>query len=520
MRRIPFLLFLLVCVSLIPGSFFFLRPKKSVASCPVKTSLRLNIGAPPQEVDPHFVRDTNSGFFVLHLYEGLFRIGEKGVLLPALAKKTSISKDGLNYEIELRPSYWSDGTPLTAHDFVRSWRSVLSPRGKFSPFRSSFNFFLGAEQIDPFHPDWSRLSLFAKNDYTICFSLRRRMPSFLFMLTQPLFFPVHPYGRTDASITNGPFRLIKGQQKHLTWEKNPFYWDVKSVQLEKVDLFFLHDNVAQTSLFMRKELDWIGGCLLSIAESTLDQLEELESESASVHYVILNTDSRIFASQKIRRAFSMSLNRFELAKKLSKRFYPAYRYLPTLFSSKIEMNSLVEDLADALEDLNIGLAEQKLLPEHLNAIRFICHPEQVPIVKLLQESWERNLGCRVNIQLVDANTFLSRLERGEFDCAIQGMSAPYPDPYTLLEPFRYKRGANNFSNWTSFFFLHFLEEGLSSDGQERLSFLRKMERTILNEMPIIPLFFEKQIYAHQKDLLGVIIQECRMADFSRAYWGS
>ncbi|WP_157952495.1 peptide ABC transporter substrate-binding protein [Candidatus Similichlamydia epinepheli] len=519
MRRIHFL-FLSVCASLFVSSFFFLKRHKSNASNMERTWLRLNLGAPPQEINPHFVRDTNSGFVVLHLYEGLFRLGEKGSLLPALAKRTSISKNGLDYEIELRPSYWSDGSPLTAHDFIRSWHSVLSPRERFSPFRSSLGILQGSEQIDPFRPDWSKLSLFAKNDHTLCFSLRKRMPTFLFLLTQPIFFPVHPHGQKDASITNGPFRVVKGNQQHITWEKNPFFWDAKSVQMEKVDLFFFQDEAVQTSLFLRNKIDWIGGCLLPIAESSLGQLQESDGESSSVHYIILNTASKIFSSQKIRRAFSMSLNRLELSGKISKRFFPAYRYLPPVFSSQIEMNSLFENLEDALESLEKGLLEQKLIAEHLNSIRFICHPGQVALVKLLQETWEKIFGFRINIQLVDSQTFLSRLERGDFDCAIQGMSASYPDPYTLLEPFRDKKGSNNFSNWSSFFFLHFLEEGLSAEGQNRLPFLRKLERTLLAEMPIIPLFFEKQIYAYQKGLSGVIVQEWRMVDFSRAYWTS
>ncbi|WP_181860290.1 peptide ABC transporter substrate-binding protein [Candidatus Similichlamydia laticola] len=501
------------------GTLLFMTHSRKCVRMP-KTQLVLNIGEKPQEYNPHLIRDLHSGLVSIHLYEGLFRMGENGNLLPGLAKQVAFSKDGLHCRIKLRRSFWSDGTPLTAHDIVRSWRSVISPSGKRSPFASHFYFFRGVDEIDPLHPDWSKVALYAQSEDTLCFSLKHPVPHFLRLLALPVFYPVHPDGQADATITNGPFRLKKSQMgQYLLWEKNPFYWDSSSVSFQEVKCLFVKHDRVQMTLFERGDLDFIGICLLPFPQDSAETRATFQERAmASIDFIVTNTVSKLFRSQKIRQALSLALDRNYLAQSSYQHLIPAYRYLPPVLSYGTTVASLKESPSLAQQFLQRGLEEVGCTCDDFAQVRLLCHPSQASLVKAIQGQWLKNLGIRVKAKLVSFNSFCSLLENGDFDFAVSSLVSSYADPYALLEIFRDPVGLNNFSRWSPPVFRHLLNEGLALKKKERLCQIQKLEKIILSHLPVIPLFFGNRTYAMQEGLHGVLVNELFSIDFSRASW--
>ena len=178
--------------------------------------------------------------------EGLYRLGENDKVENALATKTQVSKDGKTWTFTLRKSKWSDGTPLTAKDFVFSWRRTVNPKTA-SEYAYLFEGVHNATQISAGKAPVNSLGVEAQGDYKLVVRLDKRIPYFKLLMGFPLFFPqqekaVQKFGSKYGTaskymVYNGPFVQKGWTGSNLSWKlvKNPNYWDKSAVKLKAIN---------------------------------------------------------------------------------------------------------------------------------------------------------------------------------------------------------------------------------------------------------------------------------------------
>ncbi|WP_157952574.1 peptide ABC transporter substrate-binding protein, partial [Candidatus Similichlamydia epinepheli] len=431
----------LLFVSSLCFKIFYVNDSSFGANERKKDTLVLNLGALPIELHPQFLSNSNSSTISLHIYEGLFRLGTDKTVIPGLAENMLVSDDGLNYRIQLRKSFWSNGLPLTAHDFVRSWKHAILPEdGKVCFGSMHFDFFTGVEEFRNGTSSWSNVAIVAEDDYTLLFTLKHPVPYFKDLLTLPVFYPIYQdYNTSSYLVTNGPFyvKSFKHEQS-LILKKNPFYWDANAVNLSQIKFMFVESTKTQTLLFEQGELDCIGGGFLMVPQEDADRLSPSgcvsdQYDVATVSHLILNTKAPPFASHKVRLAFSMAIDREELGRGIFKRSFPAYSYLPPSFSTRKGARLIQESPQVAKLLLEEGLQDLGMSIEDLGEVRLLCSERGADGAQVLQRQWAEKLGVLIKIEILEFRSIFSCLKEGDFHMSISCIVANYRDPYTFFD---------------------------------------------------------------------------------------
>lgn len=179
--------------------------------------------------------------------EGIYRIGKNSKVEPGLATKTEVSKDGLTYTFTLRKNdKWSNGDPVTAQDFVYSWRRTVDPKTG-SQYAYLFDGIANANDIIAGKKAVDTLGIKAEGKYKLVVTLEKKLPYFKLLMGFPVFFPqnqnvVEKYGKKYGTaakylVYNGPFKMEGWSGSNLSWKlvKNKNYWDKKDVKLSQIN---------------------------------------------------------------------------------------------------------------------------------------------------------------------------------------------------------------------------------------------------------------------------------------------
>ncbi|MBT8877383.1 peptide ABC transporter substrate-binding protein, partial [Lactobacillus delbrueckii subsp. bulgaricus] len=201
--------------------------------------------------------------------EGLYRLGKNSKLEKALATSEKVSKDGKTYTYTLRKSKWSDGSELTAKDFVYSWRRTVDPKTA-SQYSYLFSGIKNADAIVAGKKKPETLGIKAVGKYKLVITLERRMAYFDKLMGFAVFFPqsekaVTKYGSKYGTASkymlyNGPFKQTGWTGSNLSWKmvKNPYYWDKKNVKLDTITWSVQKTPSTSYNLYQSNKLDYTG----------------------------------------------------------------------------------------------------------------------------------------------------------------------------------------------------------------------------------------------------------------------
>lgn len=484
-------------------------------------TLRLNLPDDPTSFDPRLVRNLRDLTLVKQIYEGLMRNDVNGTLQPALAEKIEISEDQRTYTFTLKTSYWSNGAPLTAHDFKNAWTRVLEPS-----FASDYSFLLypikNAQAIREGKQSSQTVGIFAPDDHTLIVELHTPTPYFLEMTAFPTFYPVSEDG-TGRLLTNGPFKLKEWiPQTQLVLEKNPMYWDASTVSLDEMNFSIISDNLTEYYLFEKGELDWVGQPISANLPSDLigklKESQKLDSYNiAGTFWVRFNTRSNIFANTNIRKAFSLAINRRELiAHILQGNQMPATGPVPPCMSLQSQPYFEDGNVEEARLLFQRGLYELGLTDDALPEITY--HYSQSErghkIAQLLQEQWKRAFTLPIHIQALELHVYRQKIKEGSFQFGSGEWIADFNDPLAFLERFKY---AQNETSWKNDKYTFLLDAALSMvDSEKRQDLLRQAESLLVDEMPIAPLYHYAFDYAKKESVKDVVLSPLGIADFKYA----
>lgn len=481
----------------------------SFGPAPEPGVLRVGNGAEPQELDPHVVSGVTEHRILSALFEGLVSLDPKTLQpIPGVAESWSVSDDDLTYTFSLREdARWSNGELLTAADFVFSWNRILSPR-----LGSEYAYLLYClKNARRYHEgalaDFSQVGVRALDARTLRVDLEHPTPYFLSMQNHFAWYPVHresiarygpanergtPWTRPGRLTGNGPFLLADWRPNEVVQvRRNPHYWNSAQVALSGVD-FFPIDN-QQT-----EERSFRSGLLHLTSTIPLHRVDAYRRERPEVlnlhpyfgsYFYRINVTREPFDDPRVRRALAMALDREELARNVLKGGETAAtRYVPPGIAGYAPDFGVVFDperaralLAEAGFPDGRGMRPVEILYNTSEAHRIIA--------EAVQRMWREHLGVDVRLLNQDWKVYLVSMNNLDYDVARSAWIGDVADPINFLECFQTGVG-NNRTGWSSPEFDSLIQKAYHErDAQSRHALLARAEAVLLEDGPVIPIYF-------------------------------
>lgn len=503
----------------------------------VQTLHLVMAGTSPFLPDPKVGYDHESGIVMNLLFNGLMAMNHEDGVTHALAETVEISKDRKRYRFQLRECTWSNGKPLIAYDFEYSWKRMIDPN--FSTIYAYLFFIIkNAKRAHEKLVPLDTVGIFAEDEKYFVVELEEPSPYFLELTAQWPFFPVSSSSLTACTWSNnvprephvscGPFKLSHFKHsKELHLVKNPNYWDSESVKLERVCITTADSLKAQLQMFDNDEVDWVSFSRLPLPPD-IQQIYEKSNPSplitrsaSSTFSLFLNTECFPFNNAKLRRAFGIAINRAAIVESAYKgKGKVATSILPTAVSLQekpfFKDNDLVTAralFAEGLKDLGISKEQlPKIVISHLRS------PLRRAIVENICQQWERAFGVHALLEELDWDAYFHKITYEEYHACGLTWHACYHDPGELLDCFKYKTNKVNYSNWEHPDYIRLIEAASKEyaiDARQRA--LLKVEKLLIDQMPVIPLCSSINTYLQKPHLKGVQISSLGVVNFKYAY---
>lgn len=485
--------------------------------------LRIARSEEPPQLDSTRATDTESIFVLGHLMEGLTRYGRAGEIVPGVAERWEL--DDRHAVFFLKPqARWSDGPPVTAHDFVFAWRTAVDPKTA-----SEYAFILypvkNAEAIAAGKLPPTALGVQARDDRTLEVDFEKPTGHFLaltaFATYLPLredFYRARP-GRYAADagdlLSNGPYvltRWIHGAS--LTFEKNPRYWDAASVAIDRIEVpYITTDANTAYNLFKDGKIDLTGLGRDQLPLAQADRFRMRSFATGSVFYMEFNhRPGKATANLHLRKAIRLVFNPGEFVSKVigvpgtlpGTRLIPRWvRGVSQPFFREHPVEPIRPDPEAAKRELELARAELGgtipplvwLTGEGAGASR------EAEYVQYLLSS---RLGLALKI---DKQTFKQRLAKmtsGEFDVVSAGWGPDYADPMTFADLYA-SWNENNRGRWRNQRYDALIRTAQgTSDPRTRMDAMAAAERILLDDVAILPTSEGGAVYTLSPRLSGVV----------------
>lgn len=480
--------------------------------------LNLAIGSEPPTIDPALATDSTSGAIIKNVFEGLTAMNNEGEVLPAAAESWEVSEDGLTYTFTLRDgNVWSNGDPVTASDFEFAWKRVLNPETA-SQYASILYVIEGAEAYNAGEGEADAVGVTAVDDKTLEVKLANPTSYFLELTAFYTYMPVHQatveadanwaLDAGDAYVSNGPFSLQEwAHSSHYVLVKSDSYWDAENVALDTVNVQIIEAESTANAEFQAGSIDYLGSPYSTVSLDAIDLYkanEELNvAPYAAIYWYKLNTTDEVTSNVNIRKALALAIDRQGLVDNITKGGQlPALGLVPPTIAgfeddrgyfADADYDAAKEYLATGLEEL--GLADASELTINISINTSEAHST---IAQFIQEGWAQNLGINVNIDNTEWQVYLERLNVLDYQVARLGWIADYNDASSFLDMYRTADAGNNDTGWENEEFKSLIDQASAEqDPAVRTDLQLQAEAIIVDEMPVIPLYYYTNLYVVQ-----------------------
>lgn len=494
-------------------------------------------------MDPSKSTDVVSGGALNNVDEGLLRIGQGSKLRPGVAKTYHVSKDGKTWTFDLRHSKWSNGTPVTAADFVYGWRRTVKP-STAAQFAYLYNHVKNYDAVNKGQKAPSKLGVAAHGKYQLVVTLSRPQSYFKYLVASQAFLPqnqqvVNKYGaryatRSSNAVYNGPFMLTGWDGTNDTWtlKKNDQYWNAKATKLKAVKYRVIKDQGTWLSQYQTGKVDEL------MTDGT--QYRHLKTSpdihirgSASMFYLEFNQRNGFFKNNlNARKAISLAIDKRSLTHNILADGSQAPKGLVPQNLAKKDGT----DFADAAYvksgttyDLTKARAlwRQALQQSGQSSISLNLLADDTPNGKKTVEFIQSQLGNLPGLKLTTAtvpfNVRLSRSTEGDFDMVVGGWIADFPDAISFSSLFT-SNNAYNRGRWQNKTYdtdVKNAEGRDANDPDARWDDLVNAEKTLMQQQGIVPLYQRTQAQLLKPYVHGVqYFPTGAQWDFSRAYVSS
>lgn len=510
-------------------------------------TFRMNLHSEPPTLDPAQAQDSNSGTVLNAIYAGLAEIDKDGKPQPAAAESWDVSEDGKKITFHLRKDgKWSNGDPVTAHDFEWEWKHILDPKTQPTPPYVYQMFYLkNGEKYSKGEADAASVGVKATDDYTLEVELENPTPYFISLTSFYTFMPVHKSAQTndkwaaDANtiISNGAFKMSAWQHNgSIDLAKNENYFAQDKVNFDKVEMKMIDSSATELSMYQTNQLDYSGGPTGEIPSDQIPTLKQSKPDEfmiqpyASIYYYVFNNTAEPFDNAKIRKAFAMSIDRKQIVEKVTLGGQvPAYGFVtPGIMGESKQFREEHSD-ADLLQE-NVAEAK-KLLDEGMKEKGYTKLPEitlihnqgdgHKKIAQAVADMWKQNLGVTVKIESQEWGVFLKNRTNGNYQIARSGWGADYSDPMTFLDMWVTK-GGNNDAKFSNPEYDKLIAEAKATNDQKvRMDNFAKAEKIFMGDnQAVLPIYYYTNVRLVKPNLKDVYIDFNGSIHFNNAYFTS
>ncbi|HEY1793866.1 MAG TPA: peptide ABC transporter substrate-binding protein [Opitutaceae bacterium] len=459
------------------------------------------------DLDPHMASQTNYYSVLSALLEGL--TAEDPVDLhpvPAVAERWDSTPDGLTYTFYLRAdARWSNGEPVTAQDFIGSWRRILSP-SLGAADAAQLYVIQGAEAFNRGDGDFSQVGLRARGPRQLEVTLEHPAPWFLSLLSTPAWLPVplatiRKYGgetqrgvewtTPERWVGNGPFVLHSWRHgQEIVVERSPTYWDTAHVRLRAIH-FHVFDSVdAEDRAFRAGQVHLTEMVPPAKIEAYKRDSPALlrEDPLLGTYFVRVNTRRPGLVDARVRLALALAIDRASVTEHVLRGGQrPARAFTPPGLGSYAPAPVQGLDLDKARRLLSeAGHAGGEGIPEF--ELLFNSDETHRLVAEALQEMWRRDLGISVRLTNEDFKSVEAARSTGSYDLLLSSWIADFEDPTAFLDIWRSDNG-NNFTGWADPDYDELLfKAARTTDQSSRLALMGRAETMLLESAPVIPIY--------------------------------
>ena len=476
----------------------------------------------PSDLDPHMVTGVTEHNIISALLEGLVSEDPHDLSpRPGVAAQWTVSDDGHVYTFMLRPNaHWSNGDPVTAADFVYSFNRILSPR-RGAPYaymlfclKNAESFFKGEVT------NFADVGAEATDQHTLTLQLENPVPYFLSLLNHYSWFPVHPptieaFGGMDAIgsswthaenfVGNGPFTLEQWEPNQLiVVKKSNTYWDHETVALNEIHFHPIGNHNIEERSFRAGQLHITG-------KIPIDRIQHYQQKAPELirldpylgcYYYHFNVTRPPLDDVKLRRALAMAVDRERIAKFVSKGGEsPAFCFTPPDTAGYTARARLPYDLEKARSLLTeAGYPNGEGMPKI--QLLYNTSDDHARYAQVIQQMWKEGLGVEIELVNMEWKVYLAATQAKQYDVARAGWIGDYEDPATFLDMW-VTDGGNNRTGWSNREYDSLIETAaVTMDTHDRHELFQQAETILLQEAPIMPIYFYKRKMLIQPSVRG------------------
>lgn len=475
--------------------------------------LSVQIGPNPETIDPALNSAVDGGNMILHTFECLLTVAEDGTLAPGQAESWETSEDGLTWTFHLRDGLkWSDGSALTANDFVYSWRRVCDPMVA-APYAETVLGMVEGYQ-DAIGGNLEALGVEATDDSTLVVHLSQPCSYFGSLAAFATLSPVQQATidangdgwavNADTYVCNGTFYISEWVPgSYIMCTKNPNYWNADAIKLDGIKFNLIEDPNASYSAYQTGEV-------LFIKDVPTEEIPSLEGNPEfyvdpiiGTYYLSLNTQREPFNDPKVRKALSLAIDREYVANTLMQGTYsPASNFMgpgwidtdgkefidnanggkPYIDTTNHEAN--VEEAKKLLAEA--GYPDGAGFPSISYSTNDAGYHKVV--AEYLQQAWAE-IGVELQVDIVEWASFTPMRRNGDYDAARNGWVGDYSDPSNMLD-LLYSTNGNNDGKFNNAEYDAAMDISRTTlDAKERSEALHKAEDIIMNEAGCVPVAY-------------------------------
>lgn len=470
--------------------------------------LRISQRNEPATLDPHLATLPDEYFIIRALSEGLLVPNpDGGAPLPGAAEKWESSPDGRRYTFTLRANArWSNGDPVTAHDFVFSFQRALTPAlgapdaNQLFVLRHAAAFYRGDVT------DFAAVGVHAADARTLILDLEHPTPHLPALVAAGPWIPVHrgTIEKFDAStrrhagwtrpgnyVGNGPFVLTAWRaSQHLQVAPNPHYHDAARVRVGGIRFQVYDNGDTEERAFRAGQVD----ITMAVPAAKLDTYRPPTLQRLSLHetrFFALNTTRPPLDDVRVRRALALAIDRTALVQNVLRGGQqPALAFIPPGLGGYTSLPSWREDAATAR-----ALLAEAGFPDGRNFPRLeLTTWVNTPVLEAVQQMWRRELGIETAIVQREGKVHMAALHAGDFAIAFTPAIPDYDDAAALFAEFT-AAASGNYSRWTHERYDELVAQAARTvDRARRFALYRQAEEILFTDFPIVPLYFNAQNY--------------------------
>lgn len=488
--------------------------------------LSVQIGPDPETIDPALNSAVDGGNMLLHSFECLLTIDQEGNIAPGQAETWEVSEDGLTWTFNLREGLkWSDGSPLTANDFVYSWKRVCDPLTAAPYAETVLGMVAGYEEAIEGNLD--ALQVVAQDDLTLVVTLSNPCPYFDSLAAFATLSPVQQATieangdawavSPETYISNGSFYVSEWVPgSHILMSKNPNYWNADAIKLDGIKFNLIEDANASYSAYQTGEV-------LMIKDVPTEEIPSLEGNPEfyvdsiiGTYYISLNTEREPFNNPLVRKALSLAIDREYVAGTIMQGTYSAAGNFmgPGWIDAQGQFIDNANGGQPYIDNSNYeaNLEEAKKLlaeagypnGEGFPAISYSTNDSgyHIPVAEYLQQAWGE-LGIDVSVDSVEWASFTPMRRNGEYDAARNGWVGDYADPSNMLE-LLYSTNGNNDGKYNNPDFDAAIEASrTTTDAAARFEALHTAEDILMEDTACIPVAYYNDFWLQSEKITGM-----------------